>query len=290
MEIQSSDGLKQWSSLCRIVPSRSHPASLYPSCLIWAATVLAIVLAKGQRTPLHFPTRIANKAQPWLSARLSESKNIVTQYQDQRVSSEKSMMGKMHICCWPCVNLKGHVLYSSKPGFMSDTDSEKIICVRSLQFADSEKFKCINYTVLVLNLCFIKKAPANSSSVVLMRWIMRYSKVTKRFFKSHLIHKRNCHITSAVNYTAEIGVSGDVLTHADMTWIIDYMFHRAVMRILWGAANSVLQWNHSVSQSDASIQWPFPLSGCSLDETAVNHHCFVFNTLAVSEIKLHIFK
>lgn len=189
------------------VPAQRHST---PSCLLWAATVLAIVLAKGQRTPLHFPTGMANKAQPWLSASLlSESKNIVTQYQGQRVSSEKSMMGK-------CTHL-AHLLYflsltlseskrsrslllkeRRQPG-LRQTDSEKIICVGSLQFADSEKFKCINYTVLVLNLCFIKKAPANSSSVVLMRWIMRYSKVTNRCFKSHLIHKRNCHITSAVN-------------------------------------------------------------------------------------------
>lgn len=75
---------------------------------------------------------------------------------------------------------------SSARVYVRRTDSEKIICVRSLQFADSEKFKCINYTVLVLNLCFIKKAPANSSSVVLMRWIMRYSEVTNRFFQVSL--------------------------------------------------------------------------------------------------------
>lgn len=89
---------------------------------------------------------------------------------------------------------------------MSDTHSEKIICVRSFQFADSEKFKCINYSVLVLNLCFIKKAPANSSSVVLMRWIMRYSKVTNRltsFTKETVtLHQLN-------SFDRETGVSGD---------------------------------------------------------------------------------
>lgn len=74
------------------VPTRRHST---PSWALRAASVLAIVLAKGQRTPLHFPTRMANKARAWLSARLlSEAHNIVTQYQSQPVSSDKSMMGK----------------------------------------------------------------------------------------------------------------------------------------------------------------------------------------------------
>lgn len=106
------------------VPTQRHST---PSCLIWAATVLAIVLAKGQRTPLHFPTRMANKAQPWLSASLSESKNIVTQYQGQRVSSEKSMMGKCtllaHLLLTLCESQRSRSLLLEerrRPGFMSD--------------------------------------------------------------------------------------------------------------------------------------------------------------------------
>lgn len=111
------------------VPTRRHST---PSWALRAATVLAIVLAKGQRTPLHFPTRMANKAGAWLWARLlSEAQNIVTQHQSQLVSSDKSMMGKCthleHLLHFidtrsvfiffggrPRLNLKGHVLYSSK--------------------------------------------------------------------------------------------------------------------------------------------------------------------------------
>lgn len=71
-----------------LVPTRRHST---PS---WALRA-AIVLAKGQRTPFHFPSRMANKAGAWLLARLlSEAHNIVTQYQSQPVSSDKSMMGK----------------------------------------------------------------------------------------------------------------------------------------------------------------------------------------------------
>lgn len=212
------------------VPTQRHST---PSCLLGAATVLAIVLAKGQRTPLHFPTGMANKAQPWLLASLlSESKNIVTQYQSQRVSSEKSMMGKCtHLAHFlPLTSSDSKRSRSSllkerrQPGLWQ-TDSEKIICVGSLQFADSEKFKCIDYTVLVLNLCFIKKAPANSSSVVLMRWIMRYSKVTNRLFKSHLIHKRNiCHqLNGRFRLWSWSRCKRRQFFHADMMWIIDYV-------------------------------------------------------------------
>ncbi len=67
-----------------LVPTRRHST---PS---WALRA-AIVLAKGQRTPFHFP----NEAGAWLLARLlSEAHNIVTQHRSQPVSSDKSMMGK----------------------------------------------------------------------------------------------------------------------------------------------------------------------------------------------------
>lgn len=93
---------------------------------------------------------------------------------------------------------------------------------------------------------FYQKAPANSSSLVLMRWIMRHSKVTNRF-EFHLIHTKKlshyiCQLKSRSHLWSWTRCKWRRFFHADMRWIIDDAFHRAVMRIYWGQS-FFFQWN-----------------------------------------------